>query len=188
MLGAQRERSLIAATELLAATSSVRDIGIREIAREARLSTSAFYRCYHDKESCLLAGHARFVEVVHRSFIAALGSAADWDEQAAAAVESVLSLFSADPVTARAYLVGLEGLGEAARRRRRETITAMATALKNTRDTHWPGAEQLPVSAYEGAIVAIRHQVASALETAVDGDDLRRRTSEVLPSLARMLA
>ena len=71
VLRAQRERAMIAVTELLA-VMPLREIGIREIAREARLSTSAFYRCFADKDDCLFAAYDRFVTTMGTRLLASV--------------------------------------------------------------------------------------------------------------------
>ena len=59
----QRERLLIAATELLAA-HGYRGFGAGEIAGRAGVSLAAFYDCFENKDACVFAGYDRFIEVL----------------------------------------------------------------------------------------------------------------------------
>ena len=63
VLEVQRERLLIAATELLAA-HGYRGFGAGEIAGRAGVSLAAFYDCFENKDACVFAGYDRFIEVL----------------------------------------------------------------------------------------------------------------------------
>lgn len=62
---AQRERMLIAATELLAGVG-YRGFGVREICARAAVSRAAFYACFADKDACVYAAYDRFIAVFLR--------------------------------------------------------------------------------------------------------------------------
>lgn len=183
---AQRERAMIAVTELMAVTP-LREIGIREIAREAHLSTSAFYRCFTDKDECLLAAYDRFASELARRFLDAITPSEDWAEQMASIVGAFFDCLAADIVTARAFLVEMECAGEVARARRRRSVDIVAATMKERRDARWPEARDIPVIAYESAIIAARYQAARALDAGADEDDLRALGRSLAPWLARLL-
>lgn len=183
---AQRERAMIAVTELLA-VMPLREIGIREIAREAHLSTSAFYRCFTDKDDCLFAAYERFVSVLGQRFLATVTFAEEWPEQIGLVVDAFFDTLAADIVTARAYLVEMECAGGEARARRRHALDTMAQAMKERRDARWPGSEAVPLVAYESAAIAVRYHAARALEAGADEAGLRALSGDLGPWLTRLL-
>lgn len=63
VLTAQRERLMIATTELMA-DSGYQGVGVRQIAKRARISPAAFYECFPDKDACVFAAYGRFIEVL----------------------------------------------------------------------------------------------------------------------------
>lgn len=183
---AQRERAMIAVTELLA-VMPLREIGIREIAREAHLSTSAFYRCFTDKDDCLFAAYERFVSELGTRFLQPLGRAESWSAQVAGVVDTFFEALSTDLVTARAYLVEMECAGGEARARRRLAVDTMAQVMKDRRDAFWPGSEEIPTIAYESAAIAVRFHAARALESGADEEGLRALGRQLTPWITRML-
>jgi AcrR family transcriptional regulator len=63
--GAQRERLLVAVTELLAARG-YRGFGIGDVATRAGVSLGTFYECFDGMDACVFAGYDRFIEVLLR--------------------------------------------------------------------------------------------------------------------------
>jgi AcrR family transcriptional regulator len=184
VLAAQRQKILIAVTELMAAGGH-REFGIREITAQARVSLSAFYQCFADKEECVFAAYDRFIAVVTEQVITAIEGPQDWASTVSAVVGAYLTTLDSDPVVARAFQVEMDAWGRPARERRRAALTAMAELLKQRRDEVWPGAEDVPLSAYLGAIYAVRQMASDRVDA---GDQSASSlNAEVQPWIALML-
>ncbi|GAA4981446.1 helix-turn-helix domain-containing protein [Kineococcus glutinatus] len=176
---AQRERMMIAATELMAA-GGYRGTGVREICARAAVSRAAFYECFADKDECISAAHDRFIAVLGDTLAAAPGGR-DWPACVTGLLRSYLGLLQRDLVTARAFLVETDALGRPARRRRREAALRLALLLHRRREG-LPGGGRVPLSAHVGAVYAVRQITCDALDD--DAPDL----PALLPELAGWLA
>lgn len=163
VLSAQRERIMIAATELLA-TVGYKEIGVREVTSRARVSRAAFYECFPDLDSAFHAAYDRFIGVLVTRLVEAIGDANTWDGTVHAVVSAYLSALQADVVVARAFQVEMDALGRPARDRRREALGLLAATLKDERDRAWPGAESVPLTAYVGAVYMVRQLASDALD------------------------
>ena len=169
---AQRERLLAAVTELLAARG-YRGFGVGEVATRAGVSLAAFYECFDGMDECVFAGYDRFIEVLLRKMAAVEVP----DDDRPALVSRLLGVYletlQQDLVVARAYQVEIDGLGPAARVRRREALTLFATYIRDrlarTTDDGQPPAE-LPWTAYIGVVYAARQLASDALDTAAEPD------------------
>ena len=115
----QRERLMTAITELIAAGGYTR-VTIGALASRAKISRTAFYRCFPSKEACAFAAYDRFIEVL-------IGALA---QRAGEAVEDLAELISA---IADAYFSILEfdALGPQARERRRVALRGIASYLRH---------------------------------------------------------
>ncbi|ALU73606.1 transcriptional regulator (plasmid) [Rhodococcus erythropolis R138] len=164
VLTAQRERLMIATTELMA-ESGYQGVGVRQIAKRAKISPAAFYECFPDKDACVFAAYGRFIEVLLTRIreILPVGTFA-WDRNAISdIVEGYLSALNADPVVARAFQVEMDALGRRARKQRRAALVGMSEVLKAERERA-PGNPRVPLSAYVGAVYAIRQLASDALD------------------------
>jgi AcrR family transcriptional regulator len=183
---AQRDRLLIAVTELLAA-HGYRGFGPGEIASRAGVSLAAFYELFENKEACVFAGYDRFIEVL-LTRMAALDEARK--ERATLAKEIIgtyLETLGSDPVVARAYQVEIDALGPPARDRRRNALNAFAAYFRELSERVSPGARELPLSAFVGAIYAARQLASDALD-AEDLPDLKALAADLdlwIPDLFR---
>lgn len=187
VLRAQQERAMIAVTELLA-TRGYREIGIREIARTARLSTTAFYRCFPDKDACLEAAYQRYLDRLRSRLLHEISDdERGWPGRAAAIIECYLDLVSSDPVASRAFLVEMDAAGPQVRRRRREVVDAVATALKERRDERWPAMADVPVEVYVAVIHMVRQIATDGVDHGVDAAELRERGRRLTPWIERTL-
>lgn len=182
----QRERLMIAVTEQMAA-AGYRTVGVREISSHARISRAAFYECFDDKDACVFAAYARFIEVLVEKVATAMVGHQTWDETVEAVVSAYLGTLASDLVVARAFQVEMDALGRPARAERQKALNLMAHVLKAKRDELWPGAERLPLSAYLGAVYALR-QLSSDLIDASPTPDLAALRDEAKPWLAQLLA
>ncbi len=182
----QRERLLIAVTELLAELG-YRAMGVRDIATRAGVSQAGFYACFADKDEAVFTAYERCMTVLAERILTVMAEPASWEQVADAVVRTYLRTLQEDLVVARAYIVEIDALGEPARRRRRESLDALAALLKHERDRRWPGAEDVPLIAYRSGIYAVR-QVASDRIDDEPEPDLAVLADELVPSLVKMLA
>ncbi|WP_430784400.1 TetR/AcrR family transcriptional regulator [Actinoplanes sp. G11-F43] len=184
IVAAQRERMLIAATELLAG-EGYRGFGVREICARAAVSRAAFYECFTDKDACVHTAYDRFIAVFLDRLAANSGD--DWAGCVRDFVGSYLGTLQADLVAARAFQVEMDALGRAARERRRTALTHLAGFIRDLRTRRFPGTgEPAPLSAYIGAIYALR-QIASDALDAEDEPDLIALVPELSDWLCRMV-
>ncbi len=186
VLRRQRERSMIAATELLAA-GGYRSLGVRDLAGRARVSQPAFYESFEDKDACLLAAYDRFTEVLSRRMLEAVGDPPDWQETVARVVRGYLGALESDLVVARAFHVELGAMGRVARERQRNALETISGMLKGYRDMLYPGAEHVPPLAYAAGVHAVRQSTTDLLD-AHDDPDLTGLADDLVPWLAAMLA
>ena len=185
VVAAQRERMMIAATELMAG-GGYRGVGVREVCARASVSRAAFYECFGDKDACVHAAYDRFIAVLVRALGANAPEGKGWDEYVVGFAQVYLGLVRRDPVTARAFLVEMDALGRGARDRRREAVRRLALLL---RDKHgqWAAGSgaPLPLSAYAGVVYAMRQLVADALDEG--GRDLPDLLPELVGWLPRLV-
>ncbi len=164
--GIQRERILVAMTELLA-NQSPKGFRSDDIARKAGVSLGAFYENFDSKEACALAGYDRFIEVLfHRMNAVDVGDKTR-PELVCALIRAYLETLGEDLVVARAFQVEIDALGAGARKRRRDSLMLFAHHLWAVSREDSPtgrGPDQLPWSAYIGVIYATRQLASDALD------------------------
>jgi AcrR family transcriptional regulator len=182
---AQRERLLVAMTELLAA-HGYRGFRPTDVACRAGVSLAAFYACFDNKDACVFAGYDRFIEVLLGKLAAVDAEGLDRPGLVHAVVGSYLDTLGSDPVVARAYQVEIDALGPPARARRRQALTLFAHHIRELVErTATAGAVDLPWSAYIGTVYAARQLASDALEAEGEpdlsalGDDLEAWLGDV---------
>lgn len=163
----QRTRLMAAAAELLAEGGSA-NTTITEIARRANVSPNHFYEYFSDKEECVLAAYDVFVETLITRINADVASTTDWHDFLVGAIDAYLGSLEADRAVARAFLIEMDAVGPAARRRRREGLASIAALLKQQHaqirrrdETLGP----LPDRVYLGLVNAVRALACDALES-----------------------
>ncbi|GAA2715184.1 TetR/AcrR family transcriptional regulator [Actinoplanes palleronii] len=162
---AQREKMLIAATELLAG-EGYRGFGVREICARAAVSRAAFYESFADKDACVYAAYDRFIEVFLARLAADAGTARDWAGVVGGFVTAYLGTLEWDRVAARAFQVEMDALGRPARQRRRQAVERLAGFIRDLREQQFPGdGPAAPLSAFVGAIYALRQIASDALDS-----------------------
>ncbi|WP_110206640.1 TetR/AcrR family transcriptional regulator [Nocardioides daejeonensis] len=160
----QRERLLIAMTELLA-DAGVGGVGPAEVARRAGVSLAAFYDCFPGKEDCVFAGYDRFIAVLLQQMLAVDASGLDRPALVRSMLGAYLDTLRSDLVVARAYQVEIDGLGARARAQRRESLLLFARHIREVADGLEGGsARALPESAYIGMVYAARQLASDALD------------------------
>jgi len=179
VLASQRERMLVAVTELMAAYG-YRGFKVEDVVRRAGVSLAAFYECFEGKDDCVFQGYDRFIEVLLERMVAVAPETSDQVALTAALIDAYVETLSADLVVARAYQLEIDTLGVAARTRRRESLTLFARHIQQrvaefTEDEELP--EEIPWVAYIGVVYAARQLVSDALED--DEPDLRTLSLEL---------
>ena len=166
--GAHRERLMIAATELMSAQGPAA-VGVREICGRAATSRTAFYECFTDKEACFSSAYERFIDVLITRLGARASGASTWNGHVEQLALGYLETLAADTVTARAFLVEMDGVGADARKRRRESLRRVALFIRKAHMSYTDQPEHVaPLEEYLGMIYAVRQLACDRLDT--DGD------------------
>jgi AcrR family transcriptional regulator len=186
VLDAQRERLMIAVTEL-AAGEGFSSVGVGEIARRARVSRAAFYQCFGSKDDCIFAAYDRFISVLVDRLVAASEGGETWEDTLESVLHAYLGTLADDLVVARAFQVEMDALGRRARAQRRSALSGLADLLKSRRDLLWPGAEQVPVEAYVGAVYVVRQMASDRLDE-VAAPDLLGLIDDVAATVTAMVS
>lgn len=169
ILLAQKERMLMAMTELLA-TLGYKGFNAGEIAKRAGVSLRAFYECFEDKEACVFAGYDRFIQALLGRMMTVKLDGVPRAELVRNIVYAYLDTMQSDLVVAKAYQVEIDALGALARARRRQSLTLFGmfiqqAVVKSAPDGVVPAS--LTKSAYIGVVYAVRQLVSDALEAEV---------------------
>lgn len=178
---AQRERLLVAMTELLAAVG-YRGFGTSEIASRAGISLATFYSCFEHKDACVFAGYDRFIEVLLGRLTAHDHHNMDLAEFLGAIVKTYLETLQADLVVARAYQVEIDALGAQARERRRKSLQRFAAFIRERVTSISAGGQppaHVPWTSYIGVVYAARQIASDSIDQSAQpsltglADDLR---------------
>jgi AcrR family transcriptional regulator len=167
VLEAQRQRLLIAFTELLA-DRGYANLRIGDLTKRAAVSNAAFYKLFANKEDCGCAAYERFVGgIVRIAMEAGLADSTTWSEYVQASVEGYLGALGADPVAARAFQLEMGCIGPKARERRRSAAAWFAEermrAQEHMRKTD-PHLRARSPNAHLAAILGMRELACDALE------------------------
>jgi AcrR family transcriptional regulator len=170
VVGAQRERLMIAMTELMADRGYQR-VGVREITARASVSRGAFYDCFADKEACVFAAYDRFIDVLLQRLAESVQHAHGWEAFVLGIVEVYLGTLQQDLVVGRAFQVEMDAVGPEARQRRRQALVGLAQFIRTERERLWPSERApVPLSAYIGAVYAVRQIACDALDEEANPD------------------
>jgi AcrR family transcriptional regulator len=163
---AQRERLLIAMTELIAACG-YDAVRIGDVTERAAVSRAAFYESFPDKSACAAAAYDRFIEVLLTSVARSLRRDQPLVEFVEGALRGYLEPLQDDPVVGRAFQVEIDAMGPLARQRRRESLRRFADALAHHHGRLARAGQAgtpLALNAYLGAVYAVRQLASDALE------------------------
>lgn len=119
VLAAQRDRLIRAMTAAVAAVGYP-DVTVADVVRRARVSRTAFYAHFTDKESCFLAATAHGSELLFATTlgaVAALPSHDDDELMLRAGLRAFLRFLATEPAFARLFYVDLPGAGGRAQTR-----------------------------------------------------------------------
>jgi AcrR family transcriptional regulator len=170
---AQRQRLLIAFTELLA-EGGYASLRVGDLTKRAAVSNDAFYKLFASKEDCGCAAYERFVRgIVRIANEAGLGQSTTWSEYVQASVDGYLGALSADPVAARAFQLEMTCIGPKARERRRSAAAWFALerlrAQECMRKTD-PDLIARSLNAHLAAILGMRELACDTLEACENPD------------------
>lgn len=169
---AQRERIMIAATELLAAHGH-KGTSAREVCVRAGVSLTAYYEQFTDREAAVFAAYDRFIDVLLNRLVAVDGDGRTWQEYVEAVMAAYFDALSTDLVVARAFQVELDGFGRPARERRRNALGGLADMLREKHRAGYPAAAaRIPEMAYLTGVYGVRQLASDALDRAESPTDL----------------
>jgi AcrR family transcriptional regulator len=167
ILSEQRERLLAATTELMAARGYA-NVTIGAIVARSKVSRSAFYESFADKQACAFAAYDRFIEVLLDSIATRAEAADTYAEQITGMLDAYFAILQDDPVAARAFLVEMDALGTEARGRRRTAMRGIAHFLRSQHKQSYASGLSLTPPFAEDVYVAI---VYAARQLACDALD-----------------
>ena len=153
VLAAQRDRLIRAMTAAVAAVGYP-DVTVADVVRRARVSRSAFYAHFADKEDCFLAATAHGSELLFGTTlgaVAALSSHDDDELMLRVGLRAFLRFLATEPAFARLFYVDLPGAGGRAQARlqaaygRWSEINQVWHERARRRHPDWPA---LPREAY----------------------------------------
>jgi AcrR family transcriptional regulator len=184
---AAHRRRLLTAMAAAVAENGYAATSIGDVVGRARVSRTAFYRCFADKEECFLAAYAEQADT-HFSLIADAAARADsWLGQLRAGVHAYVSELEAHPAYARSFLIEILAAGPRASELRGAVHERHATLMRNwyasapgSLDLH-PLADEI----FRGAVGATNEMVIVRLERLA-----ARRSSESIdgaPSLEELV-
>lgn len=167
VLDIQRERLMIAYTELVAARG-YHDTGIGDVVKRSGMSRSAFYDCFDGLDACADAAYQRFIEVLVREMTERL-TASSVSHDLPIVIAAYLGALQRDLVVARCFQLEFDAAGPTARARRRAALELIATVLRQEHltlaahdDSLDPG---LSHEAFLGAVYAVRQLASDWLDT-----------------------
>lgn len=134
----QRDRILTAALAVFG-TKGFLAATVSELADEASVSRSTFYKFFDDKEACLLALVEEVVGWLEAEARDAAGGAADWPAAVVAVTGRLVGLLLADPELARVCEIASFAGGPDVRARWEAAIDRLVRGLRRGRDELPPG-------------------------------------------------
>lgn len=152
---------------------------ISDIVARARVSRSAFYACFADKEACFLAGYAEEAERHFGLITAAVEDAGDeWLAQLRAGVQAYVGELERQPQFARSFLIEILAAGQRASQLRTAVHERYATLMEDwyAQAPRELGLPTLPHEMFRAAVGASNELVIARLERLVSGDDTSTRT------------
>lgn len=167
VLAEQRERLIAAVTELIAA-GGYTGVTIGALAGRARVSRTAFYECFDNKESCAFAAYDRFIEVLLGALASGASEAVNIDQLVGVLLDGYFATLEQDPVATRAFLVEFDALGPPARERRRVALRSIASYVRLMHEQFAASdttlAPAFPEDVYLGIVYVARQLACDALD------------------------
>ncbi len=125
----QRER-LVAAVAEACAEDGYAETSVAGLAQRAAVSTATFYKLFSDKRDCALEAHRELLGRLLEEVDASCEPAEKGPEKVRAGVRAVLTLFAADPPTARLLTVEILALGPEGVERNDAAVEAFTARLR----------------------------------------------------------
>jgi AcrR family transcriptional regulator len=162
---AHRQRLLRAMAQAVADKGYVAT-NIGDIVSRARVSRSAFYACFRDKEDCFMAGYAEEADRHFALIAAAAADEPDWLEQLGAGARAYVRQLQLQPRFARSFLIEVLAAGPRANELRSVVYERYAALMKDWYERA-PGSLRLPPlpnEIYRAAVGATNELVIARLE------------------------
>ena len=153
VLAAQRDR-LLRAMIAAASSSGYADVTIADVVRRARVSRTAFYAHFTDKEDCFFAASTDGAKQLFDHTLAAVQAAPKdaADEQLLRiSLRAFLGFLTAEPAFARVFYVEMPGAGPRAQERLQSSYAAWADLNRRWHARareHHPGWPEVPNEVY----------------------------------------
>jgi AcrR family transcriptional regulator len=167
VLAAQRERLMAAITELIAAGGYGR-VTIGALASRAKVSRTAFYECFANKETCAFAAYERFIDVFLATLGELAGKATDIYGLISALLDGYFMTLERDLVATRAFLVEFDALGPKARAQRRLALRGIARYFRSMHEDFQASdpllVEPFAEDVYLGIVYLVRQLACDALD------------------------
>jgi AcrR family transcriptional regulator len=125
----QRERLISAMVEVVNA-KGYQATSVADVLNLARVSRSAFYELFRDKEDCFLACYDRGTGLLFDAINAALGEGGPWAQRVGRAYDAVAATFAEHPDLGRVCMVEALAAGPAANARYRSAIAGLALVVE----------------------------------------------------------
>jgi AcrR family transcriptional regulator len=175
---------LMRAALRLGAAHGFASLGLREVAREAGIAPTSFYRHFADMEELGMAIIRELAGSSLRGWGERLGDAADGGERLAALVDAMLATVARDAELARFIVAERVGAFDTFRALLRAELSQLASQLQSV--FTGKGAEPVPPWAADAAVALLCDGCARALDEAKPG--LPGLRLLVISALRRMLS
>jgi AcrR family transcriptional regulator len=166
----QRDRLIVAARDVFA-TSGFHAASIEEIVAAAHVSRTAFYRCFANKDECLLAvlaeGSGRLAEALG----AVAASDLDPEEKVTGGVHALVRTLAEDPLMAKVILIEAVGATPDVDRARLDVRAGFA-ALLEQQMKRFPGWRTRPAAEVRLVALATIAAIAETVSHLVATDGL----------------
>jgi AcrR family transcriptional regulator len=166
VVAAAHRRRLLNAMAAAVAEKGYVATSIADVVARARVSRSAFYQCFADKEDCFLAAYAEQADQHFTVIEAAAAQENEWLDQLRAGVHAYVRDLEAYPSFARSFLIEILAAGPHASELRSAVHERHATLMKNWYATA-PArlrVPRLPHEIFRAAVGATNELVIARLE------------------------
>jgi len=150
---------------------------VADVLARARVSRSAFYEQFRDKEDCFLAAYDTGASLLFEAMTAALGAGGPWRQRVHRVYQGVLETFAQHPQFARVCMVEALAAGPAANDRYRSAVAGLVALAERDMVLHGD-APQVPTLVFLSLV--------GGTSTIIYEETLAGRTAE-LPALAEDL-
>jgi AcrR family transcriptional regulator len=139
-------------------------VSVEAVCEQARVEPALFERHFADKERCFLRLHAQIAAELCRLFRSAWQVPSSWHDRVWAAGWAAMRFLGADPARTRFLLVEVNGIGQAARAHRDETLRGLAELIDQGRDERGEPPRRVSLCSAEVAAGAIYRMILDRVE------------------------